>query len=342
MNSDMTMELSALKGRTGLRKGNEGQTMALVPVVILLITVFFCIGFNVSWYARKRIAVQQAADSAALGAARVQGMMLEDIAAGNDAIAINIAQILKDLANMEEFWEAVPDLLKRIEWIKTIQNGQDVLGGDVGMFLPMAAAITSGMAAGADFAFACPPSSGSAFGVKLPTFSSHPQLDVERPLWTAFLFMTRKSSLPFVPAQFSIHEKPVVIAFSNLEKKLGLPIPLSPQSQGSFLVGTSASAPYFIPWGNPADRDTMDVGTAVICLMIPGPFWGARLDEVGRQTWTDIVEGEAAYLGLKLLSYGFGRLNGIWKQKLFSKVENALTTTVADENEIEMETFSDE
>jgi len=326
----------------------SGQTLVFVPLVLLLITVFFCITYDVAWYCRQRIALQEAADSAALGAARVQGMMLESIAAGNDAIAYNVGQILTDIPKVFDpatTEAAIEDIIKRIEWIEKIQQVQGGLASVAGgVTLVEAATETNASAAGAD-AFAWPPSNNNIIGIELPGVTgSHPELLLESPaVWTAWLF-TMPETKDGVPTSFPLEEKPVVVAFSNEEGKMPLPIPTF-GNRYSQLCATSASAPYFIPLGgNPMDRASMEdtnFWRGLLCLMIPGPFWGARLDEVGPLTAESTGEGMAVWAGKKAVTYGLDKLLDYIKDKLKADAIERLTGDVAEMNETEMETFGE-
>ena len=340
------------------RAASSGQTLIFVPVVLLMIAVFFCITYDLAWYCKKRIALQEAADSAAIGAARVQGMMLESIAAGNDAIAVNVAQILADIPKVvDDPVGAVKDIIERTGWIKSIQGVQGALSSKAGMFLVEAAAYANGREAGADLAFVLPPSNDNFMGIDLPdTTGSHPELLVQSPAsWTLWLFTMREPKMIIpVPTSFPLEEKPVVVAISDEsgEMPLGIPIwkGLAPPMFNSnkkfgMLVATSASAPYFIPLGgDPMDRAAMEDENSwrgVVCLMIPGPFWGARLDEVGLFTGQSLASGAAAWAGKSLLAYGIDKLIDLMKEEITKKAATTLAEDVADENEIELETFGE-
>ena len=343
----------------------SGQTLVFMPVVLLVITVFFCITYNVSWYAKKRIALQEAADSAALAGARVQDMMLEAIATGNDAIAWNIGMIVNDFASLgdpAQDVQIVEDIIKRINWIQSIQGTQDFMTQDTAMAFTEAATMFAGPAAGADLTVALPASGTNLYGFSIPTSSSNPGTNVERPWWTLFAFVTRKSNTPFVPLKvlpkggFTITEKPVVFAFGNIPRQkkdspfefyspLGLPVPIIPNAQGTSLVATSAAAVYFVPWGPPMNRDWMSnspagSATALTCLMIPGPFWGARLDEVGAVSAKGNGIGGAVWFAQRLISkYPFAWVNGYFKTRLLGNVEGKLWNALPKTESIEMETF---
>ena len=314
----------------------SGQTLVFVPVVLLVITIFFCIAYNVSWYAKKRVALQEAADSAAVAGARVQGMMLEGIAVGNDAIAINVGQIAKDIASLGDIVndaDTIEDIIKRIGWIQDIKNAQDVLTGYPALYFTSTAAALAAPASGADFAFVLPPSNSSFQGVSIskplaPPASSNPSTNVTRPPWYLSLFMVRSSATSDDPlGPYPITEKPVVVAFANIAGKLAIPVPFGP-SHGTYMVATSAAAPYFIPENEPNDRP----GTAhylkssslrSLALFVPGPFWGARLDEVGNQGVLGSLEGWAAYAGSYLVSkYGVAPLNAAIKNAAWGQVED--------------------
>jgi hypothetical protein len=312
-NQDRVCRLESKQART------SGQTLVLVPPVVFVITIFFCIIYNVSWYAQKRVALQEAADTGALAGARIQGMMLEGIAVGNDAIAWNIGQIFKDLGEIEEDpVGAVEDMDKRVGWISQIQNTQDHLTGLWAPAFTMTAGALAAPASGADFAFVLPPASSNVYGYSVKTASSEPSTNVTRPWWGAFIFMLRNSATPHVPAQFPITEKPIVVAYSNLGQDFAVPIPLSTGEiphvrsklhlEAPYLVATSASAPYFIPENRPDERsadlssDPQYAFLREISLMIPGPFWGARLDQVGNQGLDESAGGWAIWAGKYIIS----------------------------------------
>ena len=334
-------------GLTAKKAGMSGQTIVLMPVVLLLITVFFCIGFNISWYAKKRIALQETADNAAISASRVQGMMLESIATGNDVIAFAFGRLVTDVGKLAEVWDIIPvieDIIRQIEVIKQIQGYQDWLTGFSAMTFTEAAALANGAAApNPAFSLACLPTSGNVYGISVPTFSSNPGTKVERSFWTAYLFLLRASNTPQVfPSGFRIREKPVIIAWSNTDKALGFSVPLSTEAEGSTLFATSAAAPYFIPWGDPMNRNLEEV-TGMICLMIPGPFWGARLDEVGWQGWGAFGGGAANWIGKYLVSqYGINALNDVLKDKLLKKVNSRLENEISNASETELDDLADE
>jgi hypothetical protein len=310
---------AALKIREHLcqRQGESGQTLVFAPVVLLMIAIFFGITYQVAIYAKQRVALQEQADSAAIGAARVQGMMLESIATGNDAIAVNVGGIGVDFAKMSDpinIPKAIEDIIQRIEWIRGIQGIQSEFATDTGTIIAAGAAEVSGIDAGADLIFPLPPGSSSIMGVSIPTTPSGLYLNVARSWYTAELFMIRKPEIPDLPSDFPIKEKPIVIAFANLY-----------HDQDHMMTASSAGAVYFIPWGDPEDRDTMDIGTAYICMMIPGPFWGARLDEVGNLSIGKVIGGEAAYYGWRLVNkYTLQMLNNQLKDQLISRVGNAM------------------
>jgi|GEM_PF-6111029 len=324
-----------IRRRLRQRGRESGQTLVFVPVVLLMIAIFFGITYNVAVYAKQRVALQEQADSAAIGAARVQGMMLESIATGNDAIVVNVGGIGTDFAKMSDPLDipaAIEDIIKRIEWIQGIQKIQSELATDTGTIIAAGAAELSGTAAGADLIFPLPPGSSSIMGLSIPTTPSGLYLNLERSWYTAELFMVRKPQVPHVPfTTYPIKEKPIVIAFGNLWN-----------DRDHMMTASSAGAVYFIPWGNPEDRLTMDPGTAFICMMIPGPFWGARLDEVGNLSIGKVIGGEAAYYGWRLISkYTLQTLNTKLKDNLTYRVGNAMLDQAADANEIEMDSFSD-
>jgi hypothetical protein len=330
----------------------SGQTLVFVPVVLLMITVFFCITYNVAWYCQQRVALQEAADSAAIGAARVQGMMLESIAAGNDAIAWNVARIITtdipELFDPATFESALEDIVQRIEWIEKIQNVQGTLGSTYfGGALVETAAYLNGTAAGADAAFALGPSRNNIIGIEVPdTCNATPQLLVESPaVWTAFLFTMPEPQIPNEPSSFPLEEKPVIVATSHPTGEIPLPIPLF-GNKVSLLTATSASAPYFIPLGgDPMDREAMvgekNFWRGWLCLMIPGPFWGARLDEVGPLSDKSLGIGGAVWASQKVVSYTIEKVLEFMKDTLQKRAIETLKNQVTNENEIEMETFVD-
>ncbi len=283
----------------------RGTVMILFLVLTMMMIGIFAATLNIGQMSQDRIRVQQAADAAAMGVTRLQGLALGFITITNDLILWALADAPIDLTSAIAHFASldigggIGELIKIGEDISNITTTKGIQD-KVLLAVPIAAESVAegiGAANGAQIALvgqnfnlleaSCDvlspgmtsdltgrvnqflSSIGVPSGVDIDMQSSV-SLSVDRPIWTLWLIQVHDAE---------VKEKATVVAITapqNL-KLTGF----MGTGTGHKLIAMGSSKPYYI-LGSPRSSDM--TGWRFLEDVLPGPWWQSRMVHTGEMT----------------------------------------------------------